>query len=145
MELTLGRVAAATADAERSVGFADRSGDGFWRMASRTKHADALHQAGQRAAARERFAEAEAMQAQRQPAYPRLYSLQGFRYADLLLAEAEGGGLGRVDKAPGRRRNRERSVVAGPEWPRPRRDAPGRTGRPHGPLPAGDPAGGGMD
>jgi hypothetical protein len=31
------------------------------------------------------------MQAEFQPAYPRLYSLQGFRYCDLLLTEAERG------------------------------------------------------
>ena len=29
------------------------------------------------------------MQAESQPDYPLLYSLQGFRYCDLLLAEAE--------------------------------------------------------
>ena len=36
-----------------------------------------------------RFAEAEALQAERQPEYPLLYSLQGFQYCDLLLAGAE--------------------------------------------------------
>src|SRR5207249_4393877 len=33
--------------------------------------------------------EAEELQAERQPEYPRLYSLWGFRYCDLLLAEVE--------------------------------------------------------
>ena len=69
--------------------YADRSGDAFQRMAMRTTHADALHQAGRRAEAEARFREAEQMQAERQPDYPLLYSLQGFRYCDLLLAAAE--------------------------------------------------------
>ena len=56
-------------------------------MAYRTTHADALHQAGDTAAALALFREAEQLQQERQPAYPRLYSLQGFRYCDLLLAQ----------------------------------------------------------
>ena len=76
-------------DAEQSVTYADRSGDAFQRMALRTTHADALHQAGRRAEAEARFREAEEMQAESQPDYPLLYSLQGFRYCDLLLTEAE--------------------------------------------------------
>jgi tetratricopeptide (TPR) repeat protein len=106
--LTLGRVADAVADVRRAVEHADRSGDAFMRMADRTILADALHQQGETAAARAAFAEAEAMQAERQPAYPRLYSLAGFQYCDLLLAAAEraawavglgadGGGHGGVD------------------------------------------------
>ena len=76
-------------DAERSVTYADRSGDAGMRMIMRTTHADALHQAGRRAEAEARFREAEQMQAERQPAYPLLYSLRGFQYCDLLLAAAE--------------------------------------------------------
>ncbi len=76
-------------DAEQSVTYADRSGDAFQRMSKRTTHADALHQAGRRAEAETRFREAERMQAERQPDYPLLYSLQGFRYGDLLLAASE--------------------------------------------------------
>lgn len=49
LELTLGEVAGAVGDAEQSVTYADRSGDAFLRMAFRTTHADALHQAGRRA------------------------------------------------------------------------------------------------
>ena len=41
-ELELGEVAGAVGDAEQSVTYADRSGDGFWQMAARTAHADAL-------------------------------------------------------------------------------------------------------
>lgn len=89
LELTLGAVAAAVEDAARSVEYADRSGDAFQRMISRTTHADALHQAGRRAEAEALFREAERMQAEQQPDYPLLYSLQGFQYCDLLLAEAE--------------------------------------------------------
>ncbi|WP_295426853.1 TIR domain-containing protein [uncultured Thiodictyon sp.] len=87
--LTLGLVSDALADGERSVDYADRSGDAFWRMASRATLADALHQQGQRGPAFERFREAESMQAQRQPQYPLLYSVPGYRYCDLLLAAPE--------------------------------------------------------
>jgi tetratricopeptide (TPR) repeat protein len=89
LELTLGEVAGAVGDAEQSVTYADRSGDAFNRMLNRTTLADALHLAGRRAEAEARFREAEQMQAERQPHYPLLYSLQGFRYCDLLLVEAE--------------------------------------------------------
>jgi hypothetical protein len=76
-------------DAEQSVTYADRSVDAFERMARHTAHADALHQAGRRAEAEARFREAEQMQAEDQPQYPLLYTIRGFRYCDLLLAEAE--------------------------------------------------------
>ncbi len=89
LELTLGDVVGAASDAEQSVTFADLSGAAFLRMAWRTTHADALHQAGRRAEALALFREAEILQAEAQPGYPRLYSVQGFRYCDLLLAEAE--------------------------------------------------------
>ena len=89
LELTLGRVAAAVESAERAVEFADRSQDAFLRMGFRTTLADALHQAGRRERALPLFQAAEAMQEQWQPEYPRLYSLWGFRYAELLLAGAE--------------------------------------------------------
>ncbi len=89
LELTLGDVSGVVRDAEQAVIFADRSGDAFQRMARRTTLADALHQAGRRSDALVRFREAEAMQAESQPAYPLLYSQRGFRYCDLLLAPAE--------------------------------------------------------
>ena len=57
-------------------------------MSIRTTLADALHQAGDVEQAGAAFREAEAMQAERQPEFPLLYSLQGYRYCDLLL----GGG-----------------------------------------------------
>ena len=89
LELTLGEVAAAVQDAEQSVTHADCSGDAVERMVTRTTHADTLHQAGRRAEALKGFREAEQMQQERQPGYPQLYSLPGFRYADLLLAAPE--------------------------------------------------------
>lgn len=89
LELTLGEVSQAERDAAQSVTYADRSGDADWPRLSRTTHADALHQAGHRAEAVARFREAEQMQAESQPAYPLLYSQQGFIYCDLLLTEAE--------------------------------------------------------
>ncbi len=89
LEVTLGEVSQAERDAAQSVTYADRSGDAFQRSTKRTTHADALHQAGRRAEAVALFREAEQMQAERQPDYPLLYSLPGFRYCDLLLTEAE--------------------------------------------------------
>jgi DNA-binding transcriptional ArsR family regulator len=86
LELTLGDVSEAAGEAEQSVTYADRSGDAFQKMGVRTTRADALHQAGRQAEAEERFREAEQIQAARQPDYPLLYSVQGFRYCDLLLA-----------------------------------------------------------
>ncbi len=89
LELTLGEVAAAEATAAQSVTFADRSQDEFRRMGFRTTHADALHQAGRRDESRSLFAEAETLQFKRQPSYPLIYSVQGYRYCDVLLAAAE--------------------------------------------------------
>lgn len=88
LQLSLGRVAEAVADAGRAVDYADRNGDAFWRMGIRTALADALHQQGEAQVAAQRFADAEAMQAEWQPQYPLLKSLAGFRYCDLLLAGA---------------------------------------------------------
>lgn len=101
LQLSLGRVAAAVAQARRAVEFADRSGDAIWRMGTRTALADALHQQGELEEARATFAAAEHMQAEFQPEYPLLYSLRGFQYCELLLAGAEraawaaAGGLGK--------------------------------------------------
>jgi tetratricopeptide (TPR) repeat protein len=87
LHLTLGDVALAVAMGEASVDHADRSGDAAWRMCSRITWADALHQAGEVVPAQALFEAAEALQAERQPQYPRLYSLQGYQYCDLLLAQ----------------------------------------------------------
>lgn len=87
LQLTLGDVAQAVESGARSSRYADQSGELFYRMAFRTTHADALHQAGDTADSLTLFREAEQLQQEHQPAYPRLYSLSGFRYCDLLLAQ----------------------------------------------------------
>ena len=89
LQLTLGDIAKAVSSAVHSVAYADKSDDWSRRMVNRTTHADALHQAGQAALARELFQSAEALQQEDQPDYPRLYSLQGFCYCDLLLAQGD--------------------------------------------------------
>jgi hypothetical protein len=101
LELTLGEVVLAAADAEESVTYAERSGAVFVQMITRTIHADALHHAGRGDEAAARFREAEEMQAGRQPEYPLLYSLAGFRYCDLLLAAAERAAWRRILDLPG--------------------------------------------
>nr|VFK63418.1 MAG: hypothetical protein BECKUNK1418G_GA0071005_103313 [Candidatus Kentron sp. UNK]VFK71654.1 MAG: hypothetical protein BECKUNK1418H_GA0071006_107610 [Candidatus Kentron sp. UNK] len=105
LELVLGRIAAAIRDAEASVAHAERSGEAFERLVTRATQADALHQAGEAEKARALFQEAEAIQAEFQPQTPRLSSVQGFQYCELLLAGAERAAWwawGRVDKAEGR-------------------------------------------
>ncbi|MCB1935402.1 MAG: hypothetical protein KDF59_05625 [Nitrosomonas sp.] len=87
LQLDLGNVAAAVASGQQSVSYADQSEDGFQRMGKRSTHADALHQAGEKAQALERFIEAEQIQQEQQPENPRLYSLAGFRYCNLLLKQ----------------------------------------------------------
>jgi tetratricopeptide (TPR) repeat protein len=89
LHLTLGNVAQAVDVARQSVEYADRSGANFERVVFRTALAEALHQAGQAAEATKLFAEAEAIQKERQPGYPLLYSFQGYLYCDLLLAHGQ--------------------------------------------------------
>jgi tetratricopeptide (TPR) repeat protein len=87
LRLTLGDIAEAVAAALTSVSHADTSNNAFLRMGCRTALADALHPAGKAREASELFEEAEARQAKLQPQLPKLYSLQGFQYCDLLLAQ----------------------------------------------------------
>jgi tetratricopeptide (TPR) repeat protein len=89
LDVRLGRVEEAVANARRSIEFADRSGDAFQRMVNRTAAADALHQSGEREEARRLFEQAEALQRERQPQFDLLYSLAGFCYCDLILVPAE--------------------------------------------------------
>ena len=89
VELTRGEVAAAVAAAEESTRYADRTKNAFYRMATRAILANAQYQAGRRKGAQRLFEESESLQAERQPEYPRLYSLPGFLYCDLLLSDAE--------------------------------------------------------
>ncbi|HVF61645.1 MAG TPA: hypothetical protein VNJ70_17705 [Thermoanaerobaculia bacterium] len=96
LTLTLGDVAGAVAAGEESVELADRSGNMSQRTITRTALADALHQAGRWEESATAFREAEAIQVKMQPVYPRLYSVQGYQYCDLLLGRAEpedGSGL----------------------------------------------------
>jgi tetratricopeptide (TPR) repeat protein len=85
LQLRLGEVAEAIALAEQSVACAERKGDVDWRIVSRAVLADALHQAAERARAEALFREAERLQVEDEPRYPRLYSLRGYQYCDLLL------------------------------------------------------------
>jgi tetratricopeptide (TPR) repeat protein len=89
LELSLGRIAEAIQHAAKSVTYADTSGVAFWRMGARSIYAFALHNAGRRTEAEASFREAEALQSAFRPANPQLYSVQGFRYCDLLFSVAE--------------------------------------------------------
>jgi hypothetical protein len=89
LELTFGDVAGAVRAAEQAKVFGDRGGKPIERLIFRATLADALHQAGRRVNATAGFLEAEGLQAQEEPRYPLLYSLRGFQYCDLLLAEPE--------------------------------------------------------
>jgi tetratricopeptide (TPR) repeat protein len=87
--LTFGDTTPALEYANQSVDLADRSGDAFQRISKRTTLADALYQAGRQSEAKSLFREAEELQKEDQPDYLFLYSLQGFRYCDLLLSQGK--------------------------------------------------------
>jgi tetratricopeptide (TPR) repeat protein len=89
LELTLGDVAGAIRNAEQSIVFGDRGGKPIEKVIYRATLADAFHQAGRRGDAMAGFLEAESMQARFEVSWPLLYSLRGFQYCDLLLAESE--------------------------------------------------------
>jgi tetratricopeptide (TPR) repeat protein len=89
LTLTAGDLAQAVRYAEQSVALADRSGEAFLRMGFRTTLAETLHQAGRTAEAEALFRQAEALQQERQPGFPLLYSLWGYRYCDLLLDQGQ--------------------------------------------------------
>ncbi|HEV7237958.1 MAG TPA: SEFIR domain-containing protein [Thermoanaerobaculia bacterium] len=88
LDLTMGNVASAVRRGELSVQHANRSEDGSEITVRCATHAGALHQAGRSAEAAERFHEAESLQSERTP-YRLLYSVAGFHFGDLLLAEIE--------------------------------------------------------
>ncbi|WP_157271717.1 toll/interleukin-1 receptor domain-containing protein [Azohydromonas aeria] len=89
IKLTLGEVAGSIADARAALKFANKSGDIFLKIVSRTTLADALHQQGDRHQAAALFDEAGRLQFKYTPQQPRLYALQGFRTHELLMASAE--------------------------------------------------------
>jgi len=87
--LMLGDVKAAVAAARESVTYADRSRNWKEQLFDRSSFANALHQAGQWQEAEELFREAEEIQKKSQPAFHFLYSLQGFRFCNLLLEQGK--------------------------------------------------------
>lgn len=95
VRLALGAIAGAIVAAEQAVEYADRSGEAFVIQTTRTSLADALAQAGQLGEAAARFADAELRQEQAQPELPRLYSVQGCQYCDLLLDFGRAAEVGR--------------------------------------------------
>jgi tetratricopeptide (TPR) repeat protein len=88
-ELLVGEVSAALVTAEQAVANADRIKDEFRMMAYRSLQAHTLHAAGRDDESAILFAEAEQRQQKLQPEAPFLYSLQGYRYCDLLLAKGD--------------------------------------------------------
>jgi tetratricopeptide (TPR) repeat protein len=72
---------------EAAVDYAGRSGDPHARMNACASYADALNQAGVLARAAALFEQAERLYAERYPRQPRLRTLAGFQYCDLLLAQ----------------------------------------------------------
>jgi tetratricopeptide (TPR) repeat protein len=89
LHLTLGNITAAIDAARRAVDYADKSDEWSTCMTKRTTLADALHQSGDLPQAARLFEEAEKMQAERQPEYRILYSIQGFRYCELHRAQGQ--------------------------------------------------------
>jgi tetratricopeptide (TPR) repeat protein len=89
LDLQLGNLELAIQQGDLGVGVADRYGDNYLQLICRSALGDALAQAGRSVEAQTRFVEAEALQAERDAQRPRLYSLYGFRFWDLLLQDAE--------------------------------------------------------
>ncbi|MCH7539264.1 MAG: ATP-binding protein [Proteobacteria bacterium] len=87
--LIMGDLAQALEFGRKAADFANRSRDVFLQLAERTTFADALHQTGRIEEAKALFSKAEAMQKERQPEFPLLYSLQGFRYCEMLLDQGK--------------------------------------------------------
>lgn len=87
--LMLGQVSEAVDFARQIFTHADRGGDDFWKIHSKSRLADALHQSGQFAEAEKRFREAESMQKKSELGNPFLYSLSGFQFCDLLLGQGK--------------------------------------------------------
>jgi len=89
LALLLGELTQAIDYGKHAVRYADDSKIWSERMGRRTMLANALAQSGEPAQALAFFNEAERIQQQHQPYYPLLYSAQGFRYCQLLLASGE--------------------------------------------------------
>ena len=94
-ELLVGEVAAAVATAEQSVAHADFSSDMLMIIGSRTTRADAVLAAGDWKKSVDLLTDADQRQREWQPAYPLLYSMQGYRYCDLLLSQGRAAEVAR--------------------------------------------------
>jgi tetratricopeptide (TPR) repeat protein len=100
LDLTLGWLPETVEDARQAITHADQSRDVGLRVLIRTTAAEAWHQSGQRDKAGMLFAEAEQMQKYFQPDFNLLYSLQGFRYCDWLMAPTECAAYQALLRAP---------------------------------------------
>jgi len=85
LQLSFGNIEKAINQGEASIIYADKSGNDFQRMSKRSTCAEALHQFGCAKKALILYRESEEIQKERQPDFPCLYSVQGFRYRSLLL------------------------------------------------------------
>jgi tetratricopeptide (TPR) repeat protein len=88
-ELLLGRIEAAIRTAQRAVAFGDRSAVLFHKMNAWRNLAQALEAAGDRAGSVNAFVEAEQFQRESQPRFSILYSLAGYMYCDLFIAQGD--------------------------------------------------------
>lgn len=92
LELVRGNIAQAIRQAKQALTSVDKSEDHYQRLRARATLANCLCQAGNRndeVAAL--FNEAEVIQSQRDPDLPQLYSVQGYRFCDFLLATDNAG------------------------------------------------------
>ena len=89
LHLALGEIPEGISAAQRGVEHADRSGEALQRMGNRAHLGNALHQAGDVAAAKCAFQDAERIQILRQPRFPVLYFIWGHQYCELLSGQGQ--------------------------------------------------------
>jgi tetratricopeptide (TPR) repeat protein len=87
MYLAIGEIEKAEASGRVAVNYSDQGGDLFGRMVCRASLADALNQAGLVGEAEAIFLETEELQGLHQSDSPRLYSVRGYKYCNLLLGK----------------------------------------------------------
>ena len=88
LRLARGELGAAKDDAWLSVDLADRSGEAQLQLLNRVTLADVLHQHGDRGESQRIFDDVRGMSPARKDPFP-LWSVQGYKYYDLFLANAE--------------------------------------------------------
>jgi tetratricopeptide (TPR) repeat protein len=88
-ELIVGNVSAAKSMIGRALRYSELSGNLFETITNRTNYAAILLAEGNRVEALHLFSDAERRQREQQPEYPLLYSVQGYRYCDLLIATGD--------------------------------------------------------